>query len=264
MSYKCIDRQICSIIYLNKREGVFYNPFDECFVQNDFSLEMSNMVGLRSLTQSEQSAIIGLYTSAMNAQGYGATNYSTVTEAEWNQGRRWYDGVSQLEVIARCIWAENSGTTRSDDRTAEAVVIMNRRLAYSQTALQVVTAPSQFSTVNPDRYNKSITSTENTRTAKSKTDARWQQATLLACILIYADEKSDINSYYTIPAGITTQKCFRGLNYVSIENTAAGIKIAGSIRTNIAIAGYGVITTANYSELSDRKDVYPGYNVFFD
>lgn len=52
-------------------DGVFYDPSEECFVQNDFSLELGNMVGLRSLTQPEQSSIIGLYTSAMNAPGYG-------------------------------------------------------------------------------------------------------------------------------------------------------------------------------------------------
>ncbi len=248
-------------------EGIFYNPQSECFIQNDYTFydtNLSNESGLRSLTLQEQSSIQGLYNSVMNSPGYGGASYSNVTQSQWNQGKRWYDGVSQLEVIARCIWAENNGVSRSADRTGEAVVIMNRRLSNSQSALQVVTAPSQFSTVNPGSYSASNTSTANTRSAKSKTDTRWQQATLLACVLIYADERSDIGSYYTIPAGITTQQSFRGLNHVSILLQESTIYIAGSARTNIAIAGYGVITASNYTELENRKGASPGYNVFFD
>ena len=50
----------------------------------------------------------------------------------------------------------------------------------------------------------------------------------------------------------------------NIALQGSDIYIAGSIRTNIAIAGYGVITASNYSELENRKGASPGYNVFFD
>lgn len=35
-----------------------------------------------------------------------------MTENQWNNGKCWYDGLNQTEVIARCIFGENNGEKR--------------------------------------------------------------------------------------------------------------------------------------------------------
>ena len=85
----------------------------------------------------------------------------------------------------------------------------------------------------------------------------------MACVIIYANETSDIGYFNSIPVGITTQRSFRGLDGVSINYNNGNIIIANGVRTNIAIAGYGtIVTQAQYNYLEGLRG--EGYTVFFE
>lgn len=249
-------------------EGIFYNPIDEMFIQNDYELtdygkEWLNMATeTRTLNYNQINNIINVYNAAISSAGYGATSYSQVTQSQWNAGQRWYDGISELEVIARCIWAESSYPNKSNDRTGIAATIMNRRMHHNASGINIVTQANQYYTINPPYI--SIDETKGARSAKAKTDEAWKQATLLACVIIYANETSDIGYFNSIPIGITTQRSFRGLNNsISLNYNNGNIIIAGEVRTNIAIAGYGtIVTQAQYNYLEGLRG--QGYTVFFN
>lgn len=171
-------------------------------------------------------------------------------------GDKWYSSLSQVEVIARCIYAENTRSDRQGDRIAETVVIMNRMVRDRKTAYGVVTAPSQFSTIcssNPG---------SNSLSAKSKNDKVWQQASLLACIAYYGKTRSDIPYFFRIPNGISTQYNFRGLSSVSVSYVSDGrISVAGTTRKNVVVTGYGPVNTRDDVSQINKLS---GYNIFFN
>ncbi len=258
------DNETC---YYYLGEGIFYDPISETFIQNEYKITeygkkwLEQNTGSKSMGYNEIRFIENTYNAAMSSSGYGASSYSEVTQSQWNNGYRWYDGVSDLEVVARCIWAECTYSSRTNDRIGITAAIMNRKISGNVSARSVVTSPSQFYTVNPPYA--SLWQNAQTRTAKSKTNVPWQQATMLACVAIYANNTSDIGYFYTIPAGITTQKNFRALDSVSRDYNNGNIKIAGVVRHDIAIAGYGTITTLNdYQYLDNLANQH--YTIFFN
>lgn len=256
-------------------QGIFYDPEKEEFIQNkveqytvglDF---LSDIVSVYSMSYSQINEVINHYNSAINSPLYGAKSYDNVSESQWNNGARWYTGVEKMELIARCIWGESSYSDKTDDRTGIAAVIMNRCLDYGKSGYDVITDFEQFSTINPniytnETYNDITHKTNEARQAKSKTNAAWQQATMLACVIMHSNNRDDLNYFYKLPAGITTQKSFRGLDNATLGMSGSGnIIVAGKERNNVAIAGYGVIkTVSEYQYLVSLKDKH--YTVFFD
>lgn len=234
------------VFYLG--QGVFYDANEQRFIQNKFSFNSTHDAGKgASVMATTNDLIENTYQDLMNDPTYGSRTCKA--------GNKWYSSLSAIEVIARCIYAENTGMDRLDDRIAETVVIMNRMVRDRKNAYGVVTAPSQFTTIcssNPK---------SNSLNAKSKTNTAWQQATLLACIAYYGSSRSNISSFYRIPAGISTQYYFRGLGSVTFEYENAGINVAGEVRKNVVITGYGTITTANDV---DKAKKLSGYNIFFN
>lgn len=261
-------------------QGIFFDPEKEEFIQNNFESYdvginyLSDIASTYSMSYSQINQVINLYNTAMNSSLYGASSYENVSQSQWNSGARWYTGIEKMELIARCIWGESSYLDKTDDRTGIAAVIMNRRVDSGQSGYNVITASGQFSTINPEIYSgetyDDITrKTLEARKSKSKTNAAWQQATMLACVIMYSNDRNDLNYFYTLPTGITTQKSFRGLDYATLSKRVSGsmvyVSVAGAERSNVAIAGYGVINTNNaYDYLVSLKDQKLHYTVFFD
>ncbi len=250
-------------------EGIFYDPIAQEFIQNEYTIQdwgmewLATNISTLSLTQSQINNIVNQYNSAMNSSLYGAKAYSQVSESEWNNGKRWYDGVSQLELIARCIHTESPDKARSNDRTGIAVVIMNRMASMSKNGYEVVTQRAQFSSVNPAKY-PGEKGTYSTRQPKSKTDEAWQQATMLGCVIIYGAEKDDIGYFYHIPLGISTQLNFRGFDYLTtVSFNGSQVTIGGNAKNDVAIAGYGYINSnSSYQYLEGLKGQH--YTLFFN
>lgn len=250
-------------------DGIFYDPTLQEFIQNEYTILdwgiewLASHASVFSLTSTQINNIVNQYNSAMNNGLYGAKTYSEVSQTEWNNGKRWYDGASQLEVIARCIWAESSYNDKGNDRIGIAAVIMNRMTSKGKSGYDVVTQRAQFSTVNPATY-PGESGTINTRMAKSKTNEAWQQATMLACIILYGTERDDINYFYTLPTGIASQLNFRGLDYLStLSFDGSNVTIGGSAKKDVAIAGYGYInSSSSYQYLVGLKGNH--YTLFYN
>lgn len=233
--------------------GIFYDPQKGEFLQNDFTIEK----GLWSLSKGEyhvnefiNSDIENMYIQLMNDSTYGA---------QCSSGPNWYASRPVIETIARCIYAENTYDDRLDDRIAIAAVILNRMSSQNKTGYQVVTAEHKFSSINPGN-GQSVGS--NTYSAKGKNDAVWQQATLLACIVYYGKTRDNISSFYSIPAGITSQENFRAFSSVTLTYSE-GARIGGTLKKDVAIAGYGVIGSTNDVNTVNRY-TKKKYNIFFN
>lgn len=256
-------------------DGMFYDAINEIYVQNDYVMQdwgweiLHNAAAVFSLTRVEINAIAGEYETIMSQPSYGATNYSNVTEAQWQKGDRWYDGVSDVEAVARCIFAENTYDNRLNDRIGVAAVIINRKAARNLSAKGVVTQYQQFSTMNPKYYEDS--NSANCKTARmvhSKTDTTWQQATLLACIACSANTSvgTDISYFYNMPSCISNQQYFRGFKSTnsSFKYDGTTVKFGASEVCDVAIVDYGYITSE--ADLKNVKENYvlSGYNIFFN
>lgn len=174
----------------------------------------------------------------------------------------------ETELIARCIYSENTRSDRRSERIGFSEVILNRvnNASFPSTAYAVVTAKSQFSGINPGSFNAANLYTDQARSAKSKTNVAWQEATMLACIMYYTSNRTDISYFYTLPAGVSTHLYFLGYDvvYSSITLNNGSFYYGSSVLNDLAIAGYGVVAKTS-SGLSYLQSLYSqGYSIFFN
>lgn len=260
--------------YLGK--GIYYDATCNEYINNEYSINEEKLYhlfgnGARSSMPAIVYEITTDYSLKMGSSTFDASAYSPVSESAWNQGQRWYDGVDETEVIARCIYAENTGADRRNDRIAEAVVIANRvaeKRGGNTTAYGVVTARSQFSSINPGTYPLSKSETGNARAAMDKTKAKYQEAILLAITISHTIDHSEISLIYDLPEYIDTQAEFLGVNYVKDYNL---FSVQGNqwyynsnAIKNVAIAGVELISSAGNTIETLYAYYQKGYNVFFN
>lgn len=118
----------------------------------------------------------------------------------------WYNNVSDVEVLARVIYAEN--TSDNIDQIAITWIIINRKnsSAFPNTYKGVVTqgSGSQFASLN----------SSNAKSYKNNsTNAGWRHATWLACAILTTSSESDYISLFGKPQGISNQLYFSGSEY---------------------------------------------------
>ncbi|MBR6020151.1 MAG: hypothetical protein IK055_08055 [Lachnospiraceae bacterium] len=253
-------------------EGVFFDPEQEMTIHNPFQ------VTVRGGTPTILQDIANAYSAIINSPNYGITAYNYVSESQWNSGQRWYDGIAQIELIARCVYAENNGLNRQDDRKAIGMVIRNRVAqgfphVGALSAYSIVTFASAFSSINPGNYNASITETAIARSAMSVTNSAFQQATLIACTLYYSNDASVYAAMNgTLSYVSTSHTHFLQLDYVYIHNTfsvtGSGSNIQwkyGSVNIyGVCVAGTAMLTSFYGSGAGSLQAYYSqGYNVFY-
>lgn len=263
--------------YLGK--GIYYNAAEQVYVNNPYSVNEQKLSSvLAGSMRSSEPVIVRqiteYYSYLMSLSTFGAGSYDNVSQAEWNSGKRWFDGIDQTEVVARCIYAENTGELK-DERIAVAVVIANRVLyKFLDTSPYVaVTRKSQFSSINPGVYANSTSDTANARKAINKSEDCYQQAIMLAATLYYTTERDNINLIYSIPSYITTQTEFLKLNTV-YEEEMFGVSNGQwyyyaswgteAIR-DVAIAGKALFSSPSGTMKSNLENYYKkGHNIFFN
>ncbi len=268
------DRE-SSHYYMGK--GIYYNAVSNRYVNNQYKIK-----GTRSSEPVIVRTILEAYSYYMSSETFGAADFedSCVTEGQWNNGKRWYDGLNQTEVIARCVFAENNGEKGKgehngyNDRVAVAAVIINRiNSGMDTSAYSAVTRSAQFSPINPGNYKAYLEETIWARKAKSKTNTAWQEATLLACTLTYATSMTELAYMRTIPAYISTQKFFLGVNYVydnickneNFFNISNGSwYYNGSPIKDVALAGVTSLEPIGNAKKIFEQYYLKGYNVFFN
>lgn len=252
-----------SVYYLG--EGYYYSCNEGKFLFNrpilNKTLLSSEPVVIRQIVQA--------YDMYMYSQTFGAGSYLNPTEDSWIKGARWYDGINQVEVIARCIYAENTDNTLAgkNNRIAETAVIMNRITAgMDSTAYTAVTRSAQFSSINPGTYNRIDSNTYYARQIMDKTKECYKQAIMLACTCYYTHNLTELNSVYLIPSYINTQTHFLSFRSVCNDNTfsvsGGNLYYGTSPIYNVALPGTMQITPTNLSTaISNYRTA--GHNVFF-
>jgi hypothetical protein len=139
--------------------------------------------------------------SLMNDSNFGKPiSYST----------GWYNGLSDVEIIARCLYGEN--TVNSADQNSCAWIMINRRNKNSSefggsTYRGVVKKPGAFEPITGGSGG-----TANAR-IPDKSSPRWRNAVWNACTLLSTSNQTDYAELITKPNTITNQLFFTGLNY---------------------------------------------------
>ena len=257
-----------TLYYLGK--GMYYNPQTEEYIQNEFQFEV--IEGEPSIIQTVTNA----YYTMMGMSTYGASYYAFPSQTNWYNGSRWYDGIQQIELLARCIYAENLSVNRPNDRKAVGLVIRNRveqNFPHQGTLspYNIIRYPSAFATVNPSGTLNSMTSsTYDARQVMDKTDSAFQQATLIACMLYCSTNYSDYNVVIGIPIPMDNQYThFLSVNYAYSQNvfsvsSGGQWSYGGTSIYGVCISGTGLLTSIYGTGSHCLQNYYlAGYNVFF-
>lgn len=253
--------------------GMYYDIENNSYIKNDYTLRhgdvMSRSMSPYSLIYAQASTMAIDY---LNSDSHNQL-YAQVLSAEWNSGKRWFDGVSAVTVAARCIYAENYHAAANDDRIAIMRVIANRinNGSIGANLFDVVTYTGQFTTINPNSWASNACPTA--RAAKSPADAVWKQATLLSCLVSLSTD-TEVTLGAAVggwPAGIDSQMNFFGLDrvYTTSQNYSIknGVLYNGSKpMSNVAVAGVGKLTIPSSGTVRSLLGSYYGgnrYNLFF-
>lgn len=254
-------------------EGIYYDPLNKQYIHNPYYFDSRSEEPLIVRTVAEA------YCAMMGLSTYGAGSYAFPSQSDWNNGVRWYTGISQIELMARCVFAENNGINRSNDRKAIGLVIRNR-VAHGfphpglLTPYNMILYPAAFATINPSSsYSNMVSSTGIARGVMSKTNTAFQQATYIACTLHHTTSYSDYSLVVGIPSYMNSDHThFLAVNYVYANSVFSVTTTGGVIQwkkgsTNIydvCISGTALLTSMNGSGSQCLQTYYlDGYNVFF-
>ena len=154
--------------------------------------------------------------SLMNTSSFGAP-INTFTS-------NWYSNLSDVEILARLIYAENTSNTA--DQNAVAWVIINRYNANKsyfggQSYRGIATYSGAFEPITGGSNG-----TANARVPKLSS-TNWSHAIWIACALLTTYSDSDYCDLITKPTGMSSQLYFVGLSYffsgtVSKDATPSG------------------------------------------
>lgn len=154
----------------------------------------------------------------------------------------WYNDVTDVELLARIIYAENTSDTI--DQIAITWIIVNRKnsSAFPDTYRGVVTqgSGSQFASLN----------SSNAKDYKNNsTNSGWRHATWLACAILTTSSESDYISLFGKPYGISDQLYFSGSNYFYNRCQMIGSQLQYNMPSVGYINTYDVVIVG--SSLSD-------------
>lgn len=174
----------------------------------------------------------------------------------------WYSSLSDVEIIARCIYCEG-GTTYTAEENAVAWVILNRikNEDFDDNAIDVVTAPSQFSSITG-----TSSSTRDARDPATET-SRWRNSTYLACLMLTTTDESDWKSlagnkingqlyFYAYTTAKDSGTVFSGTTSNSLYKGTRKIK-------NVYVLGYGNVSSFD-TLFSDYNPPKYSRNIYYD
>jgi len=232
--------------------GVFYSPITGYVIMNvDESIDISLLSDSYDLDYN----IYCWQQSLLEDDSFNA---------ELSKTADWHTGLSDVAVVARIIYGEN--TSVASDQNAIANVIRNRAVdkgkkdntkSAGELARAVVLEAGQFSTAAP---------TDDVVSEKKSYDLGWQNAVHKACLLCLTLDKEDWDSLNSIPYGMGEQKCFRSIknNYSNFSGANPMHYDKGTYHTDAYhayIAGYGEVNS--YSTLYSIKNNYLDRNIYF-
>ncbi|MCD7836694.1 MAG: cell wall hydrolase [Lachnospiraceae bacterium] len=176
----------------------------------------------------------------------------------------WYNSLSTVELLARCIYCEG-GTAYTTEGNAVAWVILNRvhNSSFPNAPLGVITASGQFASVT-----RSSSETSSARTP-STSSSRWQNATYLACLMLTTTDTTEWKAL----VGNTINGQLYFYSYTIAKNnggspfsgTSSSSLYYNSTRiTNVYVLGYGSVSSfttlfADYSPTVYSRNIYYDY-----
>ena len=165
----------------------------------------------------------------------------------------WYQNLSDVEILARVIYGEDTSVTRDQD--AIAWVIRNRAVEYGTSPRDVVLEQYQFSAAgvpNEPSYN----------TVKAQSgEVGWANAVYMACLLCTTLDEYDWNIINAKPSGMSYQKYYRAWFCYDNFSYDGTMYYDGNAVKDVFIVGYGSVDS--YDELGDIIYSYNDRNIFF-
>lgn len=120
----------------------------------------------------------------------------------------WYEELSDVELIARLIFGENSSNRQ--DQKAIMWVLLNRKYYNGYATLRdVATAANQFATIWDT--GSRLARRQGQEQYDITMNQAWEYATWLACAICTTTDEAQCTSLINKPQGITTQTSFRSL-----------------------------------------------------
>ena len=239
-------RNICS----------YYDEESELYYENGVFYDV---VTNKIVQESKQENEIQLFTYGDDLDySIACWQQSLLEDSNFNSGKEWsptwYEGLSDVEIIARVIYGEN--TYVAVDQKAIAWVIRNRAKKYGCAPVEVVLEDYQFSAAGvPNDPSYQTIKTQNSG------DAGWAGAVYRACLICTTLDEYDWDILNEKPSGMSSQTCYRAWFCYDRFSGNGQMYYDGVAVYDVYIAGYGYVES--YDELYNIIDSYSDRNIFF-
>lgn len=158
---------------------------------------------------------------------YLSPNYGAPLDASTD----WANDLSDVEVLARLIYAENPYKNKIDQR-AITWTVLNRLYddGFSDTLREIALAPNQFATSGQGSWDA--------RNPAAGYEA-WKDATWLACAICTTTKEEDCRGLFGKPNGITNQLFFYSLeSFANVcKDSSNGIVYNGNVLKDVTVVG---------------------------
>ncbi|MGN0513895.1 MAG: hypothetical protein ACI4GD_06405 [Lachnospiraceae bacterium] len=173
----------------------------------------------------------------------------------------WYNGLSTVELLARCIFAEG-GTVYTNEENAVAWVILNRvhSSSFPSTPRGVITS-GDFASITGQSG-----ATLNAR--EPAADYRWRHSTYLACLMLTTTDSTEWRTL--VPSEIGGQLFFYSYTTAKINGgvpfsgtSSSGLYYNSRRIKNVYVLGYGSVSSFS-SLFSQYNPTNYSRNIFYD
>ena len=246
--------------YFDKESGYYY--YGGCYYNAETGNYYLDNKSISSKISNKPSSKLSVKSAAVtkkdiDTQANNLIKNKKVGKAINNTSSTWYSGLSDIDLLARLIYAEN--TSNLVDQKAVSWVIINRYNANKtylggKNLRSIATKKGQFSSIGGAPKNARCPNTSS---------KGWSNAVWLACAMSKTQNRTTYASLTPKPKGIDKQCYFWGISLFAKKASASGgsLTLNGSKLKNVAIAGVqGNITTM--TPINNNKS--KSYNVFYE
>lgn len=232
--------------YYNAETGKYY--LDNNATNSKISIKPSSRLSVKSSAVSKKD---------IDTQANNLIKNKKVGNAINDTSSTWYSKLSNIDLLARLIYAEN--TSNLTDQKAVSWVLINRYNANKsylggKNLRDIATKKGQFSSIGGAPKNARCPNTSS---------QGWSNAVWLACAITKTQDRTTYATLTPKPKGIDKQCYFWGISLFSSKATASNgaISLNGKKLKNVAIAGVANNITS-MKTITDNKS--KSYNVFYE
>lgn len=172
----------------------------------------------------------------------------------------WYTSLSDVELLARLIYAEatmNSSYCNTEQIAVTWVLVNRKNSSQFPNTLRAVatqTSPVQFSSITGGS-----SATYNARNPVK--NSVWKHAIWMSCAILSTSDTSDYMWLFGKPTGIDNQLFFYASSLANFGTSSGILTINNTKAKNAAYAGYGNLTTESAARLnsSSNRNIYYNY-----